>query len=385
MAPAGSSAWLLGSGLTAYGRHDGEGPLDLMSTAATLALADAGLERQDIDGLLCGYATTLPHLMLATLFAEHFGLRPRYAHAIQMGGATGLGLVMLAERLIRSGAARRVLVVAGENRLSGQSRDASLQALAQVGHPIYEVALGPTVPAYYALLASRYLHETGASEADLADLATLMRRHAIRHPGAQFREPLTRADVLASRPIATPLKLLDCCPVSDGGCAFVIGAAPTGSPQALRLAGTAQHHGAQHVSAAPSLAVSGAGDCAARALAEAGRTLADVEVAAIYDSFTITLALLLEEIGLAPRGRAGAPADSGHFDRDGPLPLNLHGGLLSYGHCGVAGAMAHLAEVHLQMTGRAGPRQAKRAGVALLHGDGGVLSSHVSLVLEAAA
>ena len=376
------SAWLLGSGLTAYGRHDGDDALDLMSEAATLALADAGLARGDIDGLLCGYATTLPHLMLANVLAEHFGLSPAYAHAIQMGGATGFGLVMLAERLVRSGTAKRVLVVAGENRLTGQGRDAAVQALAQVGHPVYEVPLGPTIPAYYALVASRYLHESGTTEADLAELAVLMRRHAHDHPGAHFRDPLTREQVLASRVIASPLKMLDCCPISDGGCAFVIGADPGASPHPLRLAGTAQHHGAQHVSAAASLTTFGAGDCAARALADAGRRLADVEIAAIYDSFTITLAILLEEIGLAPRGRAGAWAGDGHFDRDGAMPLNLHGGLLSHGHCGVAGAMAHLAEVHLQMTGRAGARQAPRAGVALLHGDGGVLSSHVSLVVE---
>ena len=94
--------------------------------------------------------------------------------------------------------------------------------------------------------------------------------------------------------------------------------------------------------------------------------------------------MLLEEIGLAPRGRAGARAREGRFGRDGAVPLNLHGGLLSYGHCGVAGAMAHLAEAHLQMTGRAGERQAPRTGVALLHADGGVLSSHVSVVLEQA-
>ena len=92
--------------------------------------------------------------------------------------------------------------------------------------------------------------------------------------------------------------------------------------------------------------------------------------------------MLLEEIGLAPRGRAGVLAREGHFDASGAMPLNLHGGLLSYGHCGVAGAMAHMAETHLQMTGRAGARQARKAGVALLHGDGGVLSSHVSLVME---
>ena len=376
-------SYVIGSGLTRYGRHEGRGTLDLMSTATDLALANAGLERGAIDGLVCGYSTTLPHLMLATVFAEHFGLAPRYAHAVQLGGATGFALVMLAHLLVESGAAERVLVVGAENRMTGQSRDSAIQVLAQVGHPDYEVPLGPTIPAYYGLVASRYMHEFGSTETDLAELAVAMRRHAALHDGAQFRTPIGVADVLASRPIAAPLKMLDCCPVSDGGCAFVISAAAEG-PNPVRIGAAAQHHNAQHVSAAPSLTACGAGACAARALDAAGRTLADVEHAAIYDSFTITLTMLLEEIGFAPRGRAGALARDGHFDRDGAMPLNLHGGLLSYGHCGVGGAMAHLAETHLQMTGRAGARQARRAGIALLHGDGGVLSSHVSLVLEAA-
>ena len=374
-------SFITGSGLTRYGRHDGLGTLDLMSAATDGALSDAVLSRNDIDGLVCGYSTTLPHLMMATVFAEHHGLQPSYAHAVQMGGATGFGLVMLAHILVESGTCRRVLVVGGENRATGQSRDSAVQTLAQVGHPVYEVPLGPTIPAYYGLVASRYMHEFGSTEADFAELAVLMRRNAARHPGAQFRDPITVAEVLASRPIASPLKVLDCCPVSDGGCAFVVSAAAEG-PHPVRVAAARQFHGAQHVSAAVSLTNFGAGGCAAAALVAAGRTLADVEVAAIYDSFTITLTMLLEEIGLAPRGRAGALARDGHFDRDGAMPLNLHGGLLSYGHCGVAGAMAHLAEAHRQMTGRAGDRQAGRAGVALLHGDGGVLSSHVSLVLE---
>lgn len=376
-------SFVTGSGLTRYGRHDGRSTLDLMSEAATLALADAGLERGDVDGLLCGYSTTLPHIMLATVFAEHFGLSPKYAHAIQVGGATGFALVMLAHLLVGAGAAKRILVVGGENRMTGQSRDSAIQVLAQTGHPVYEVPLGPTIPAYYGLVASRYMHEHGNTEADFAELAVLMRRHAAGHPGAQFRTPITVDEVLASRPIATPLKVLDCCPVSDGACAVVVSAAAEG-PHPLRITGSAQSHTAQHVSAAPDLANFGAGACAARAMAEAGRGLADIGYAAIYDSFTITLTMLLEEIGLAPRGQAGVAAREGRFSHDGPVPLNLHGGLLSYGHCGVAGAMAHLAETHLQLTGRAGARQAWRRGVALLHGDGGVLSSHVSLVMEAA-
>jgi acetyl-CoA acetyltransferase len=376
-------SFVIGSGLTRYGRHEGRDTLDLMAQATDLALADAGLARRDIDGLLCGYSTTLPHLMLATVFAEHYGLTPSYAHAVQLGGATGFALVMLAHQLVLSGAARRLLVVGAENRMTGQSRDSAVQVLAQVGHPVYEVPLGATIPAYYGLLASRYMHEHGGTEEDFAELAVLMRRHAARHEGAQFRDPIGVADVMASRPISSPLKMLDCCPVSDGGCAFVISAAAQG-PHPVRIAAAAQHHNAQHVTALAHLCDVGAGACAARALRDAGRTLADVEHAAIYDSFTITLAMLLEDIGLAPRARAGTLAREGHFDADGAMPLNLHGGLLSYGHCGVGGAMAHLAETHLQMTGRAGARQAKRAGVSLLHGDGGVLSSHVSLVLESA-
>jgi acetyl-CoA acetyltransferase len=112
--------------------------------------------------------------------------------------------------------------------------------------------------------------------------------------------------------------------------------------------------------------------------------IADINYAAIYDSFTITLTILLEEIGLAPRGGAGRQARDGRFNHDGPLPLNTHGGLLSYGHCGVGGAMAHLVETHRQLTSRAENRQAKDVTLALLHGDGGVLSSHVSLVVERA-
>src|SRR6267142_1625273 len=314
-------SFITGVGLTAYGKHEGSSSLDLMRRAAELAVADAGLKRADIDGILCGYSTVSPHIMLATVFAEHFGIRPAYAHAVQVGGATGLAMTMLAHHLVEAGVVRHVLVVSGENRLTGQSRDASIMALAQVGHPDYEVPLGPTIPAYYGLVASRYMHEYGVTEADLAEFAVLMRKHALTHTH-------------------------------------------------------------QHVTAAPALSELGAEIAIARAKQAAGVAISDVRYAAVYDSFTITLAMLLEDLGLAARGEAAARVRAGHFSRDGAMPLNTHGGLLSYGHCGVGGAMAHLVETHLQMTGRAGNRQVKDATIALLHGDGGVLSSHVSMFLE---
>ena len=374
-------SFITGVGLTAFGKHQGSSTLDLMSKAAELALADAGLKRGEIDGFLCGYSTTMPHIMLATVFAEHFGIRPTYAHAIQVGGATGMAMAMLAHHVVEAGLARHVLVAGGENRRTGQSRDASIQALVQVGHPIYEVPLGPTIPAYYGLVASRYMHEYGVTQQDLAEFAVLMRDHACAHPGAQFHDKITVADVMASKPVALPLKLLDCCPVSDGGAAFVVSHEATSGTQ-VRVLGCAQAHTHQHVTSAPALSEFGAEIAIARAKAAAGVAISDVRYAAVYDSFTITLAMLLEDLGLAGRGEAAAQVRGGHFGRDGAMPLNTHGGLLSYGHCGVGGAMAHLVETHLQMTGRAANRQIRDASIALLHGDGGVLSSHVSMFLE---
>ncbi|HEV7603109.1 MAG TPA: thiolase family protein [Bradyrhizobium sp.] len=374
-------SFITGVGLTSFGRHEGSSTLDLMSKAAELAIADAGLKRAEIDGVLCGYSTVQPHIMLATVFAEHFGIKPCYAHAVQVGGATGLAMTMLAHTIVQAGVARHVLVVGGENRLTGQSRDASIAALAQVGHPDYEVPLGPTVPAYYGLVASRYMHEYGVSEEDLAEFAVLMRDHAADHPGAQFRDRITVADVMNSKPVALPLKLLDCCPVSDGGAAFVVSRERTGET-GVRVRGCAQAHTHQHVTMIPGFDELGAAMSLRRASEKSGVEIGDVRYAGIYDSFTITLAMLLEELGFAGRGEAAARVRSGHFSRDGAMPLNTHGGLLSYGHCGVGGAMAHLVETHLQITGRAGNRQVKDASIALLHGDGGVLSSHVSMFLE---
>lgn len=377
-------SWLTGVGLLPFGRHEGKNTLDLMSEAAALALDDSGLKRADIDGVLTGYATTMPHIMLATVFCEHFGLNPAYAHGLQVGGATGFAMAMLAHELVAAGRLKHVLVVAGENRLSAPGgRDKVVETLAQVGHPVHEVPLGPTIPAYYGLVANRYMHEHKLSETDLAELAVLMRANAATHPGAQFREPITVADVLASKPIARPLKLLDCCATADGAVAFIVSRERTGTA-AVRVIGAGQAHTHQHISEAPSLTEFGARLSMDRAIAASGRKLAttDADYLAIYDSFTITLAILLEELGLAPRGQSCRLAREGYFSQSGTKPLNTHGGLMSYGHCGVAGALAHLVETQLQMTGRAGNRQVADAGLAFLHGDGGVMSSHVSLIME---
>lgn len=372
-------AYLLAAVTTPFGRHEGRSALDLMAEAANGALAQSGVPRAEIDGVLCGYATTYPHLMLATLLSEKLGLNPHYAHGMQMGGATGAAMVMLARELVRSGRCRRLLLVAGENRLTGQPVDASIQTLAQVGEADTEVPNGASVPAYYALLASRYMHDTGTRREDLAELAALMRRHAAGHPHAHLVEPISVEQVMVSRPIATPLHLLDCCPISDGAVALVVSA----DDGPVRISGAGQAHRHQHLSALRDVRDTGAARAWRQARIDGGIEPGQIDYLGIYDSFTITLAMLLEELGFAPRGGAAQRVRRGDFDAAGPLPLNTHGGLLSFGHSGVAGGMAHIAEAWTQLAGRGGPRQAGGRRCALVHADGGVLSAHVSLVLQA--
>lgn len=374
-------AFITGAGNTAFGRQEGRSALDLMAEGALKAVDDARLPLAGIDAVLCGYATTMPHLMLSTLFCERFSLHPAYAHSVQLGGATGAAMLMLARELVLGGRCQNVLVVAGENRLTGQTRDSSIQTLAQVGDADFEVPNGASVPAYYALLASRYLHETGASEADLAEFSVLMRANAARHPDAHLRDIISRENVLASKPIATPLKLLDCCPISDGAMALVVSARPGAGP-CVTISGAGQAHLHQHLTAMADVQHCGAAEAAQRAFDDAGLRVADIDYLAIYDSFTITLTMLIEEIGFAPRGRAAERVRNGDFLPSGALPLNTHGGLLSFGHCGVAGGMGHAVEAYRQMTQRAGERQIKQPAHAFVHADGGVMSSHVSLILS---
>jgi acetyl-CoA acetyltransferase len=375
-----SPAFIAGAGNTSFGRHDGSGAVDLMAQAAQKAIEDAGVGRADIDGVLCGYATTLPHLMLSTLLCERFSLEPAYAHSVQLGGATGCAMLMLARELVRGGRCKNVLVVAGENRLSGQARDSAIQTLAQVGDADFEVPNGASIPAYYALLASRYMHETGLDEEDLAEFAVLMRAAASRHPDAHLRAPITAKDVLASKTICAPLKLLDCCPISDGAMALVVAAEPRNAPR-VAIIGAGQAHRHQHLTAIADTRNYGARDAARRAFDEARLRASDVDYLAIYDSFTITLAILLEETGFAERGGSADRVRAGDFAPGGRLPLNTHGGLLSFGHSGVAGGMGHAVEAYRQLAGKAGDRQVSRRSRAFVHGDGGVLSSHVSLIL----
>lgn len=374
--------WLLGTGQCAGRRADQGGlagsiataagaaksdatagnTLALLADAARQALAQAGLEPDDLDGLVIATRDGRPDPgdpPLLPALAARIGLAPSAIDPSRRAGTDGLDLIVQAARRIRSGRALRMLVVAG----TGTSRSDRV-GLPPAARPLPSPGLAPAALAAYARRAAHYLQTAGATEADLADLAVLMGRQAAGPTEAGWQLPLTRATVLASEVLAAPLKRLDCCAAATGACALVLASDPGLAPHPVRLAGLAS-------------------DGAARALAEAGWRLADVELAGVQDESTISLALLIESIGLAPLGGAGRWAADGHFDRDGALPLNADGGLLAQGRCPATGALPHLIELHRQLTGLAGMRQVSHAGLALLHGHAERLSATTSLVLEA--
>ena len=377
-------AVITGVASTKVGDLEGNTCLGLHTEAAMVATYDAGISLSDIDGVLCAYSLVEPQVMLSSAFCEYVGLQPRYSTTISMGGVTGAMMVMHAAMLVESGHCRHVLVATGDNRLSGL-RGTGVATISATGTSAqHEYIYGLSVPAAYALVARRYMHEYGLTPEHLAAFAVTQRGYAARHPLAHYKKPITLADVMASRPIATPLRLLDCCPMSDGGAAVIVSAADaardTAKPR-VSVLGAGQGHTHEHLIAAPSLTEFGCKHSAAEAFGRAGVTASDIDVAEIYDSFTITLAVELESMGFFEKGEAGPAALAGELETGGRLPCNTHGGLLSYGHSGAAGGLFHFVEAVEQLRGQSGDRQVAGAELALVHGDGGILSGHCSIVL----
>jgi acetyl-CoA acetyltransferase len=369
---------------TAVGRIEGSTSLGLQAEAAVAAVADAGLSLGDIDGVLCAYSFTEPHLMLSSVVSEFLGIMPSYSQAVQAGGATACAQIMQAAALVEAGVCRNVLAICGDNRLTGMSRDKAVAALSEVGHAQFERPYGISVPSAYALVAQRYMHEFGVTPEHLAGVAVAHRTHAMRNPKAQMRTPITLDDVARSKPISTPLRLLDCCLISDGAAAAVVSAADVArdtSKRGVSILGSGQMNTHEHIISSPSLTDFGCKQSSAQAFARAGVKPQDIDVAEIYDSFTITLLVELESIGFFARGEAGPAILNGALDIGGRLPCNTHGGLLSYAHSGAAGGMFHIVEAVRQLRREAVGRQVVDPELAFVHGDGGILSAHCSLVL----
>jgi acetyl-CoA acetyltransferase len=361
-------------------------PMTLHERLARLALDDAGMSLADVDALLTLSPRADSYLIHAAALAEHMRIRPAIAFTLEVGGASPAAMVEYARMMIAGGSAKAVLVVAADMPLSVVSRDAYVQTLAEAGpiHPDLERPFGPSVPSMFGMVARRYMMQYGATEEDLAAVALHDRRAAALHPNAHFRAPLDFDQYRASPWIAEPLRLLDCSPVSDGGGAVVVTSLERARdcPRApVKVLGAGFSMGHLHLSAAKDLTSFHAGEALGRALGAAALTHRDIDVALVYDCFSIALLINIEDLGFAQKGEAGSAFRNGSFGLDGRLPVNTHGGLLSHGYPGRAASIGNLVEAVVQIRGEAGARQVCDAQVALVHGMGGVFATHGALLL----
>jgi acetyl-CoA acetyltransferase len=378
---------IVGAADSPVGAVPGLSATQLCVDAACRALEDAGLGKDDVDGLLTCNAMAEPYMYHAEMMAEYLQIFPRYCLSVGAGGGTSFALVHHAACAIAAGLCDTVLIAMADKLRTGLAKEQAYALMSSAGHPQFEAPFGPSVPAFYALIARAHMARYGTTAEQLAAVAVSARAHAGRNPAAQKRQPITIDDVLASRMVADPLHVLDCSLVSDGGAAIVVTSAERARDCArapVWLLGAGEGHSHEHVSQARSLTTSAAVEAGERAYAMAGVGPGDVDVAELYDCFTPVVLIELEDLGFCAKGEAGAFVLSGGLDRDGRLPTNTHGGLLAHCHPGNPGSMFALTEAVRQLRGES-TSQVAGAEVALAHAQGGIMSSHTTLILGGAS
>jgi acetyl-CoA acetyltransferase len=378
--PLRGRAAIVGIGNTKRWNAPGRSPFDQLQEAAILALEDCGLSLKDVDGLFCAISSSgLPVLNVA----ERLGISVRHADGTMVGGASFLFHLQSAVAALENDLCDVALICYGSNQLSAGGRLVSMP-----DPQPYEAPYKPRYPiSSYALSAARHMHEFGTTRENLADVALAARAWANLNPDAFARGPLTRDEILSSRMVSDPITRADCCLVTDGGAALVVTRADRAKDLAKKPAyilgtGVAVSH--RQIAAMPELTTTAAVDSGRRAYAMAGIGPSDIDHVMVYDAFTITTLLFLEDLGFCPKGQGGAFISSGAIAPGGSLPVNTNGGGLSCNHPGMYGLFTIIEAVE-QLRGACGARQVQGAEIALAHANGGVLSSQATAILGSTA
>ena len=361
---------------------------ELHAEVAAGALADAGLAKSDVDGYFCaGDAAGFgPMSML-----DYLGLRVRHADSTEIGGASYLLHVAHARQAIAAGQCNVALItLSGRPRAEGMATGTAVRAgNAAAPEHQFEHPFGPTVASMYAMCARRHMYEHGTTSEQLAWIKVAASHHAQHNPHAMLRQVVTVADVIQSPLVADPLHRLDCCVISDGGGAVVVVspeiARSLGKPMVgIRGAGEAVAH---QMGGQIDLTTSAGARSGAAAFAEAGISPGDIKYASIYDSFTISVLIALEDLGFCAKGQGGRFVSDGNLiSGSGRLPFNTDGGGLCNNHPSNRGGMTKIIEAVRQLRGEAHPAvQVANCDLALAHGTGGTMGlrhGSATLILE---
>ncbi len=361
------------------GKLPDKSALMLHAEGARNALDDAGLSVKDVDAVLATGRRA------ANEVPEYLGIRPRYIDNTSMGGCSFIAHLQHAMAVINAGIAEVVLITHGESGRSRVGMDPYVPAR-QSPMGQFEMPFGVGGPATrYTFAATRHMHEYGTTKDQMAEVAVATRKWASLNPRAAQRDAITIEDVKASRLIAWPFNLLDCCLVTDGGGGLVV----TSSERARDLkrkpvyvlgTGEATHHNL--ISQMPRFHVWDAAVQAGKSAWEmSGASHTDIDLAMFYDAFTIVPILALEALGFCGPGEGGAFVEGQRTAPGGDFPMNTNGGGLSYTHSGMYG-MFMLVEAVKQLRGECGERQVTGAATAICHGTGGMLSASATAILS---
>jgi acetyl-CoA acetyltransferase len=366
---------IAGIGHTAYGKQPGRSTVSLNLEACRKAIEDAGVEPGEVDSLLVKVPTSKVEMMYGQKLAEAMGLEPRVGGVWDQGGASNISMIAIAAMAIEAGQCDVALVTLADNPRTG-TRQA------------YEKAWGDdavfgwfSVVASYAMIARRHMHDHGTTEEQLARIAIAARAHGTANADAQLRKPLSMEEYFASPWVVEPLRRADCCLISDGAAAVVVMSAERARKRGVRapvpILGFGQGNSSSDVPLRRDLTETKADVSARTAYAMAGLGPKDIDVAQIYDCFTITALMTLEAYGLCPRGQSAEFFEEGGFGVDGRLPLNTSGGLLS--ETGMPGLQLVVEGVR-QMRGTSS-NQKKGAKTCIVSNQGGIMHTHSTLIL----
>jgi acetyl-CoA acetyltransferase len=381
-APRHRTPVIAGLGLTEIGKVYGPSPAQFAAEAVRRAVTDAGLTLADVDGLLTssGVSGGINIGLQRDLGLEDLGL----LCDVQGYGSTAGGMVQIASMAVQSGMVDVVACVFADAPLRpGQRTGAAYGRTAPAGWSGLMGASGIRGPnSLYALAARRHMVRFGTTSEQFGAIAVAQREWAGLNPLAQMREPMTVADHQASRWVADPFHLYDCCLVSNGGVAVIVTSAERAADLAqppVHVIGWAQEHPGHSLRRDDDFGiVSGAARSGPRALAMAGLTIDDVDVAELYDCYTFTVLITLEDYGFCAKGEGGPFAESGALGPNGTVKVNTGGGQLSSYYLW---GMTPLSEAVIQARGQGGDRQVADHDVVIVSGNGGILDHHSTLVL----
>ncbi len=350
-------------------------PLDLMAQATHRALDDCGLKLSDVDALFMA-ATQVRMGPMA--LAEYLRLKPKYFDGTQIGGSSFMAHLAHAQAAIEAGLCEVALIAYGSTQ-----RSVSRAAASPREYNYYETPYKPILPiSAYAMAAARHMHQYGTTREQLAQVAVAARQWALMNPVAWEKEPLTIEQVLKARMVSYPFTVRDCCLVVDGGGAIILTSAArakTLKKKPAYVLGTGEALSHATISNMPDLTVTAASESGPQAFKMAGLKPSDVDMLSLYDAFTITPILFLEDLGFCPKGEGGRFVSGGNIAPGGKLPVNTSGGGLSYCHPGMYGLLVMIEAVR-QVRGECGQRQVKDCEISLAHGNGGVLSSQCTVI-----